>query len=70
MVDVYCEYRDCEHIEDGQCQASAMRIDPDRGCLTYQPMKGGPGSDSAQQGDQLTWDREFIDDNSFSEDIL
>lgn len=70
MVEIYCAYDDCESIDQGRCQATAVKIDPEQGCMTYNPLSGVFPGKRDDQGDKLMWDREFIDDDTFDEDIL
>lgn len=70
MVQIYCGYKDCENLEQGRCEATAVRIDPDQGCLTYLPVAEVFPPEKKRGGDSLTWDREFMDDDTFDEDIL
>jgi len=35
MSRIRCRYIDCIFLEGGLCEADAVEIDPDEGCLTY-----------------------------------
>lgn len=70
MAEIYCGYHDCENLDQGRCQATAVRFDPDQGCLTFNPLSELFHGKRYDQGDKLMWDREFIDDDAFDEDIL
>ena len=37
MPKIRCHYEDCEFLDEGLCSAALVEIDPDKGCLTYQP---------------------------------
>ena len=37
MPKIRCHYEDCEFLDDGFCSAALIELDPDKGCLTYQP---------------------------------
>ncbi len=37
MPKIRCHYEDCEFLDDGFCSAALVELDPDKGCLTYQP---------------------------------
>lgn len=35
MPRIRCHYVDCVFLDDGNCGAAAVEIDPDVGCMTY-----------------------------------
>ena len=40
MPRIRCHYMDCVFNENGYCDASAIEVDPDTGCLTYSQVRG------------------------------
>lgn len=63
MTRIYCGFADCENFEEGICTAAAVRIDPDENCLTYQPYRRTAEVDQEIEGDRLTWDMEYFEDD-------
>ena len=37
MPPIRCRYSDCLNIEEGFCAAGSIELDPEDGCLTYEP---------------------------------
>ncbi|HEY9077021.1 MAG TPA: hypothetical protein VIO61_10845 [Anaerolineaceae bacterium] len=37
MPRIRCHYMDCVFIDDGYCSAAQVELDPDAGCMTYNP---------------------------------
>lgn len=71
MTRIYCGFADCENFEEGVCTATAVRIDPEDNCLTYQPYQRAPDKGREIEGDRLTWDMEYFeDDPSDGESVL
>ena len=54
MPPIRCHYSDCLHIEEGFCSAGSIELEPEDGCLTYEPTGEIPVED---------WD----DDESFDD---
>ncbi|HSM24988.1 MAG TPA: hypothetical protein VK856_09020 [Anaerolineaceae bacterium] len=54
MPKIRCHYEDCEFLDDGFCSAALIELDPDKGCLTYQP--------SADSITEETWDNDDDDE--------
>lgn len=68
---IYCGFADCENFEEGICSAAAVRIDPEENCLTYQPYRSDEQEGRELEGDRLTWDTEYFeDDPSDGETVL
>lgn len=63
MTRIYCGFADCENFEEGICTATAVRIDPEENCLTYQPFRQEAEVDREIAGDRLTWDMEYFEDD-------
>lgn len=61
MPQIYCAYQDCENNEDELCCASAIRLDPKEGCLTYAPYESVPSKEESSSDDSLTWDEEYFE---------
>jgi hypothetical protein len=38
MPKIRCHYNDCAFLDDGYCSAALVEINPDKGCLTYNPI--------------------------------
>ncbi len=57
MPKIRCHYEDCEFLDDGFCSAALIELDPDKGCLTYQP--------SADSIPEESWDND--DDEELDE---
>ena len=60
MARVRCHYLDCDFLDDGNCSAAAIEIDPDSGCLTYSPVAGtlidGVWTDEDGEDNPDEWD--------------
>ena len=63
MTSIHCGYHGCINNENGQCHVAAIRLEPDDCCLTYQPLESRSGRLDSEQGDRLTWDREYFEDD-------
>ena len=37
MPRIKCHYIDCVFLDEGDCSAAAIELDPDTGCATYSP---------------------------------
>ena len=70
MPKIYCSYQDCENNENDLCAASAIRLDQNKGCLTYTPYESPPPNGLTPQGDTLTWDEEYFEDDFLDEDDI
>jgi len=69
MTVVHCEIRDCENNEELICRAGAIRLTGKNCCLTYQGSETGANSRGMLEGDRLTWDREYLNDDPFDDDL-
>ncbi len=54
MPKIRCHYEDCEFLDEGFCSAALIELDPDKGCLTYQP--------TADAISEETWDNDEDDE--------
>ncbi len=50
MARIRCHYLDCVFIDEGMCSAAAVEVDPDSGCMTYNP--------NAEAATNEDWDEE------------
>lgn len=75
MPPIRCHYSDCLNIEEGFCTAGSIELDPEDGCLTYEPTGEVPVEDWAdedsydeywEESDDLLYDDE--DDEVWAED--
>lgn len=57
MPRIRCLYPDCIFVDEGYCTAAAIQIDPNQGCLTYQPE-----DDDSINIDEDLWDEDLNDD--------
>lgn len=48
-------YLDCQYIDGGFCTAIRIEIEPDTGCITYEPI-GSFSSDDWDKEKEDTWD--------------
>ncbi len=58
MPRIRCLYPDCIFLDEGYCTAAAVQIDPNQGCLTYQP----EDEDTNDLAEDL-WDETLNDDD-------
>ena len=42
MPRIRCHYEDCVFLEEEYCDAAAIELDPDQGCLTYSSVDDVP----------------------------
>ena len=63
MTQVHCDYVDCENNEEKNCHAVAIRLSTADGCLTYQPPGTVTKNTTAEKGDKLLWDNEYLEDD-------
>ncbi|MFP3853455.1 MAG: hypothetical protein ACLFWD_04075 [Anaerolineales bacterium] len=45
MPPIRCHYADCLNLEEGFCAADSIELDPEDGCLTYDPLGVSPEED-------------------------
>jgi len=68
MPRIHCHYLDCVFLDDGYCSAAAVEIDPDAGCMTYNPTSEPEGEDQWDEEEELEeWDEVAIDDEEEEE---
>jgi hypothetical protein len=62
MPRIRCHYLDCVFLEDGFCSAPAVELDPDEGCMTYNPDADALEDDFAEdEWEDLGFDEEDED---------
>jgi len=69
MARIRCHYLDCVFIDEGMCSAAAIEVDPDSGCITYNPNAEAASNDDWEEEEELEeWeevDGEDDDDDAF-----
>jgi len=73
MPRIRCHYEDCIFLDEhGYCTAAEVEIDPDRGCLTFQPasevMDGDWDEDLGEGLDEDLLDEELLDGELLDDD--
>jgi len=56
MPRIHCHYMDCLFLDGKYCSAAAIELDPDKGCLTYQPGEDADIQDWDEHEDLDDWD--------------
>lgn len=51
MPAIRCHYNDCVQIQNGYCAAPSIELDPDGGCLTYEPMLAVNDAEEWEEGE-------------------
>lgn len=59
---IRCHYTDCAFLDDGYCSAAMIELDPDKGCLTYNP--------TAEVEHEDEWDEEELEEWEEAEEEL
>jgi len=62
MPRIRCHYSDCVFIDDGYCDAAAVEIDPDTGCMTYTRPDTAEEEDWDDEDELDEWDDAEIED--------
>jgi hypothetical protein len=70
MPRIRCHYIDCVFIDDGNCSAAAVEIDPDKNCVTYSSPEGVVAGEEKWDEDKLEEQGEddIDEDDLFDED--
>ena len=56
MPKIRCHYIDCAFIDDGYCTAALVEINPDNGCLTYNPTAETEHDDDWEDTELEEWE--------------
>lgn len=81
MPRIRCRYEDCVFLESGYCTADRIELDPETGCLTYQPAEEAEAVpeavweeeeeaellDEDEEEEELGWDEDDEDDEDDEE---
>ena len=63
MPRIRCRYLGCVYLDDGQCIAPVIDLDPDEGCHTFN-QAGDPLDDSWDEDEEYEdWEQEELDED-------
>ena len=71
MPRIRCRYEDCVYLESGYCTADRIELDPETGCLTYQPVEeaevvpAGPWVEEVEEEEEV----ELLDEDEEEEEL-
>lgn len=60
MPRIRCHYEGCIHLEANLCDADAIELDPEMGCLTFT-------QESEEVADEEDWDEELFEEEDEEE---
>jgi hypothetical protein len=69
MPRIRCHYADCVFLDDGYCSAAQIEIDPDSGCMTYNPTAEA-GEEEWEEEEEELEEWEEIDEEDEEDDDL
>ncbi len=68
MAKIRCHYVDCGFLDDGYCSAALIEVDPNNGCMTYEPTAENITEDEWEDEEELDeW--EELEDEEEDEEV-
>ncbi len=70
MAKIRCHYVDCGFLDEGYCSAALIEVDPNQGCMTYEPTAEAVTEDEWDEEEEEELEEwEDLDDEDEDEDL-
>ncbi|MEI8132317.1 MAG: hypothetical protein WCG34_07780 [Leptolinea sp.] len=70
MARIKCHYLDCVFIDEGICSAASIEVDPDSGCITYNPNAEAARDDDWEEEEEELEEWEEVDGEDDDDDAF
>ncbi|MCA1953564.1 MAG: hypothetical protein LDL12_00280 [Anaerolinea sp.] len=69
MAKIRCHYVDCGFLDEGYCSAALIEVDPNQGCMTYEPTAETVTDDEWDEEEEELEEWEDLEDEEEDEDL-